>query len=61
MIIILVNMLVVMVILVNILIAQLSSTYDSAKDNAVLQYDIDRTIFVTRLENSRFTSIVSTE
>ena len=49
----------VMVILLNILIAQLSNTYTSAEENAMLQYDIDKTIFLAKLENSRFRKWVS--
>ncbi|XP_065070514.1 uncharacterized protein LOC135695372 [Rhopilema esculentum] len=55
--IILISMLVIMLFLVNILIAQLTSTYDDAKANARLEYDIDKALFVTRLENSRFKSM----
>ena len=56
--IVLISMLVIMLFLVNILIAQLTSTYDDAKANARLEYDIDKALFVTRLENSRFKSMV---
>jgi len=44
----------VVVILLNVLIAQLSYTYSEAKRNAKLQYSIDRMRIVTRLEHSRF-------
>ncbi|XP_068728318.1 transient receptor potential cation channel subfamily V member 5-like [Montipora capricornis] len=44
----------VIVILLNVLIAQLSYTYSEAKNNAKLQYAIDRMVIVTRLEHSRF-------
>jgi competence transcription factor ComK len=44
----------VIVILLNVLIAQLSFTYSEAKNNAKLQYAIDRMSIVTRLEQSRF-------
>jgi hypothetical protein len=49
----------VIVILLNILIAQLSYTYAEAKKMAKLQYDIDRVLIVTRLEHSRFSRFVS--
>ena len=49
----------VVVILLNVLIAQLSFTYSEAKNNAKLQYAIDRMFIVTRLEHSRFASFVS--
>ncbi|CAB4022485.1 Hypothetical predicted protein [Paramuricea clavata] len=44
----------VIVILLNVLIAQLSFTYSEAKNNAKLQYAIDRMSIVTRLEQSTF-------
>ncbi|XP_048582080.1 uncharacterized protein LOC5507682 [Nematostella vectensis] len=50
----LIYMAAVVVILLNILIAQLSSTYAEAKKIARLQYDIDRMHIITRLEHSRF-------
>ncbi|KXJ18103.1 Transient receptor potential cation channel subfamily V member 4 [Exaiptasia diaphana] len=53
-IIILCYMAMVIVILLNILIAQLSYTYAEAKKMAKLQYDIDRVLIITRLEHSRF-------
>lgn len=49
----------VIVILLNVLIAQLSYTYDEAKSNAKLQFAIDRIVIVTRIEYSRFTRLVS--
>ena len=49
----------VIVILLNVLIAQLSYTYSEAKSNAKLQYAIDRMIIVTRIEYSRFARLVS--
>lgn len=49
----------VIVILLNVLIAQLSYTYSEAKTNAKLQYAIDRMRIVTRLEHSRFARFVS--
>ena len=49
----------VIVILLNVLIAQLSFTYSEAKSNAKLQYAVDRMIIVTRLEHSRFARFVS--
>ncbi|KAK2556747.1 Transient receptor potential cation channel subfamily V member 5 [Acropora cervicornis] len=52
--IILAYMAMVIVILLNVLIAQLSFTYSEAKSNAKLQYAIDRIVIVTRIEYSRF-------
>jgi len=52
--IILIGLLVIMLFLINILIAQLTTTYERSKDNARLEYDISKALFVTRLENSRF-------
>ena len=49
----------VIVILLNVLIAQLSYTYSEAKSNAKLQYAIDRIVVVTRIEYSRFARFVS--
>lgn len=43
----------VIVVLLNILIAQLSYTYSEAKKTAKLQYAIDAMFIVTRLEYSR--------
>jgi len=57
--IILVYMAMVIVILLNVLIAQLSYTYSEAKSNAKLQYAIDRIVIVTRIEYSRFARLVS--
>ena len=51
----------VIVILLNVLIAQLSYTYSEAKSNAKLQFAIDRIVIVTRIEYSRFTRFVSVE
>jgi len=47
----------VIVILLNVLIAQLSFTYSEAKSNAKLQFAIDRIVIVTRIEYSRFASL----
>ena len=58
---ILVSMLVIMLFLLNILIAQLSTTYEAAKENARLEFDISKALFVTRLENSRFRAWVSSK
>ena len=44
----------VIVILLNVLIAQLSFTYSEEKINARLQYAIDKMSIVTRLEQSTF-------
>ena len=49
----------VVVILLNILIAQLSTTYEDARKIARLQYDVDRMRIITRLESSRLESFVS--
>lgn len=49
----------VIVILVNVLIAQLSYTYSEPKSNANLQYAIDRIVIVTRVEHSRLSRFVS--
>ena len=40
----------VIVVLLNVLIAQLSYTYSEAKNNAKLQYSIDRMSIIARLE-----------
>ena len=56
---ILIYMTAVVVILLNILIAQMSSTYSIAKKTARLQYDVDRMLIITRLEHSRFHRFVS--
>ena len=49
----------VVVILLNILIAQMSCTFSEAKKTARLQYDVDRMLIITRLEHSRFQKFVS--
>ena len=49
----------VIVILLNVLIAQLSYTYSEAKSNVKLQYAIDRIVIVTRIEYSRLARLVS--
>ena len=46
-------------ILSNILIAQLTDSFADVKKNAVIQYDIAKAKFVTRIENSRIRSLVS--
>ena len=58
--IILAYMAMVIVILLNVLIAQLSYTHSEAKNNAKLQYAIDRIVIVRRIEFSRFARFVST-
>lgn len=45
---------IVIVILLNVLIAQLSYTYSEAKKIAKVQYTVDTMRIVTRLEYSRF-------
>ena len=50
----------VIVILLNILVAQLSDTYSEAKETAKLQYAIDTMFIVTRLEYSRLAKWVRT-
>ena len=40
----------VLVILLNILIAQMSTTYTQAKRVARLEYDVDRILLLTRME-----------
>lgn len=40
----------VIVILLNILIAQMSTTYTQAKRVARLEYDVDRILLITRME-----------
>ena len=50
----------VIVILLNILIAQMSYTYSEAKRTAKLQYAIDTMRIATRLEYSRFARWAST-
>ena len=46
----------VLVILLNILIAQMSTTYTQAKRVARLEYDVDRILLLTRME--RFSLLV---
>ena len=50
----------VIVVLLNVLIAQLSYTYSEAKKIAKLQYAADAMRIVTRLEYSRFECLVGT-
>jgi len=47
----------VIVVLLNILIAQMSTTYTQAKRVARLEYDVDRILLLTRME--RFPLLVS--
>ena len=47
------------VILLNILIAQMSTTYTQAKKVARLEYDVDRILQLTRME--RFPFLVSVQ
>ena len=47
----------VTVILINILIAQMSTTYTQAKKVARMEYDVDRILQLTRME--RFPLLVS--
>ena len=49
----------VIVIMLNILIAQMSYTYGEAKRTAKLQYAVDTMLIITRLEYSRFARWVS--
>ena len=49
----------VTVILLNILIAQMSTTYTQAKKVARLEYDVDRILKLTRME--RFPFLVSVQ
>ena len=44
----------VIVILLNILIAQMSTTYTQAKRVAHLEYDVDRILLLTRMERFPF-------
>ena len=44
----------VIVIMLNILIAQMSYTYSEAKRTAKLQYAVDTMLIIARLEYSRF-------
>ena len=48
----------VVVILLNILIAQFTSTYEDAVKIARLEYDADRMRIITRLESSKYESYV---
>ena len=52
-------MLIISIVLVNILIAQLSNRYAQAEKDAAIQYDIDKAMIITRLENSRVKRWVS--
>ena len=45
---------IVIVILLNILIAQMSTTYTQAKKVARLEYDVDRILQLTRMERFPF-------
>ncbi|XP_031558821.1 transient receptor potential cation channel subfamily A member 1-like [Actinia tenebrosa] len=47
----------VIVVLLNILIAQLSTTYAQAKNVAKLEYDVDRMLLLTRMENYPFLNL----
>ena len=49
----------VIVIMLNILVAQMSYTYSEAKRTAKLQYAVDTMLITTRLEYSRFARWVS--
>ena len=49
----------VIVIMLNILIAQMSYTYSEAKRTAKLQYAVDTMLITARLEYSRFARWVS--
>ena len=53
------NVMAFTLILVNIFIAQLSDAYSRANLDAVTRYDIEKAIFVTRIENSRLRYFVS--
>ena len=44
----------VTVILLNILVAQMSTTYSQAKEGARLEYDADRILQLTRMERLPF-------
>lgn len=48
------NMIAVIVVLANILIGQVSNRYDQAVEEADIQYSIDKTKFICRLESNRF-------
>lgn len=54
-----VNMFMILLILVNMLIAQLSSRYEQAKAQAEVSFDIDKALIVAKLEQSRFKRFVS--
>ena len=45
---------IVIVILLNILIAQMSTTYSKARNVARLEYDVDRILQLTRMERFPF-------
>ncbi|XP_015759767.1 PREDICTED: uncharacterized protein LOC107339038 [Acropora digitifera] len=47
----------VVVILLNILIAQMSTTYTQAKKVARLEYDVDRILLLTRMERFPFLNL----
>lgn len=55
-----VSMFVTMVFMVNLLIAQLTSTYEKAYENAEINHDISKALFTSQLDNSRFPWLVST-
>lgn len=57
---IMVSMFVTMVFMVNLLIAQLTSTYEKAYENAEINHDISKALFTSQLDNSRFPWLVST-
>jgi len=42
-----------MVFMVNLLIAQLSNTYNEASETAEVDHDISKALFVSQLDNSR--------
>ena len=48
----------IIVILSNILIGQLSYRYAAAIEAAEIRYGIDKTMYITKLENSRFKFMV---
>ena len=48
-----VSMFVTMVFMVNLLIAQLSNTYNEASETAEVDHDISKALFVSQLDNSR--------
>ncbi|XP_065647760.1 uncharacterized protein LOC101236412 isoform X4 [Hydra vulgaris] len=47
------NMFCTMVVLLNILIGQISNRYNEVQSMAKVQYDIDKTKFITKIDNSR--------